>query len=255
MCVLVAQSCPTLCSPINYSPPGSSVHRISRQEYWSGEPLASPGYLPDPGLEPRSPVLQADSWPSEPPRKPLYFLACCRFSHVWLFATLWTVVCQAPLPMGFSRQEYWSGWPCPSPGDLPNKGIEPASPVYPILAGRFFITSATWEADSQSIADPDLNEFSSKKRQITLVLSAQWAGQEPKFFQELPCIFDHQRHYCRGFRGLRGLPCGRTVNLGRPKPLGNHPCFHLWVLHKEFFSPLPLEMYIKIGVPLENQTE
>ena len=38
------------------------------------------------------------------------------------FATLWTVACQVPLPMGFSRQEYWSGWPCPSPGDLPDSG-------------------------------------------------------------------------------------------------------------------------------------
>ena len=45
--------------------------------------------------------------------------------HVWLFATLWTVTCQAPLSMGFSRQEYWSGLPFPSPGDLPDAGIEP----------------------------------------------------------------------------------------------------------------------------------
>ena len=41
----------------------------------------------------------------------------------------WTVACQAPLSMGFSRQEYWSGVPCPSPGDLPNPGIEPLCPV------------------------------------------------------------------------------------------------------------------------------
>ena len=45
------------------------------------------------------------------------------FSRVWLFATLWTVAHQAPLSMGFSRQEYWSGWPCPPPGDLPDPGI------------------------------------------------------------------------------------------------------------------------------------
>ena len=50
-------------------------------------------------------------------------------SHVQLFATLWTVALQAPLSMGFSRQEYWSGLPFPSPGDLPNPGIEPRSPV------------------------------------------------------------------------------------------------------------------------------
>ena len=56
-----------------------------------------------------------------------------RFSHVRLFATPWTVVHQAPLSMGFSRQEYWSGLPCPPPGDLPHSGAELASPVSPAL--------------------------------------------------------------------------------------------------------------------------
>ena len=51
------------------------------------------------------------------------------FSHVWLFATLWSVAHQAPPSMGFSRQEYWTGLPFPSPGDLPNPGIEPRSPA------------------------------------------------------------------------------------------------------------------------------
>ena len=64
-------------------------------------------------------------------------LSC--FSDVRLFATLWTVACQAPLPMGFSKQEYWSGLPCPPPRDLPHQGIEPASLMSPALAGRFFI--------------------------------------------------------------------------------------------------------------------
>ena len=50
-------------------------------------------------------------------------------SRVRLFATPWTVACQAPLSLGFSKQEYWSGLPFPSPGDLPNPGIEPGSPV------------------------------------------------------------------------------------------------------------------------------
>ena len=50
-------------------------------------------------------------------------LSC--FSHVQLFATQWTVAFQAPLSMGFSRQEYWSGWPCSSPGDLPYQGSNP----------------------------------------------------------------------------------------------------------------------------------
>ena len=68
-----------------------------------------------------------------------------RFSHVQLFVTLWTVACQAPLSIGFSRQEYLSGLPCPSPGDLPNLGIKFASLKSPALVGGFFITSATWE--------------------------------------------------------------------------------------------------------------
>ena len=55
------------------------------------------------------------------------------FSRVRLFATPWTVARQAPLSMGFSRPEYWSGLPCPPPGDLPDSGMEPVSPVAPAL--------------------------------------------------------------------------------------------------------------------------
>ena len=54
-------------------------------------------------------------------------------SHVRLFVTLWTVAHQAPLPMGFSRQEYWSGLPCPLPGDLPNPQIKSEFPAAPAL--------------------------------------------------------------------------------------------------------------------------
>ena len=77
----------------------------------------------------------------------------CVLSHcspVQLLATLWTVAFQAPLSMGFSRQEYWSGLPCPPRGDFPDPGIEPTSLVSPALAGGFFTTSATWEAPYMS---------------------------------------------------------------------------------------------------------
>ena len=60
--------------------------------------------------------------------------------------TLWTVARQAPLSMGFSRQEYWSGLPFPPSEDLPDPGIEPASLMSPALASRFFSTSTIWEA-------------------------------------------------------------------------------------------------------------
>ena len=68
-------------------------------------------------------------------------LSC--FSCVPLFATLWTVALQAPLSRELSTQEYWSGFPCPAPGDLPDSGVELASLTCPALAGGFFTTSAT----------------------------------------------------------------------------------------------------------------
>ena len=119
---------------------------FSRQEYWHGLPFPSPGDLPNPGIEPGSPPLQEDYLPSEPPRKPLYnyynmrnqeinvgiiwlatdyiwfslsftcthvcvCLCVQALSHVRLFETPWTITSQAPLSMGFPRQEYWSDLP------------------------------------------------------------------------------------------------------------------------------------------------
>ena len=107
-----------------------------RQDYWSGLPFPSPGNLPDPGIQPGSPALQADSLLTEPPGKPLLLLS--HFSHVQFFET---VARQAPLSMGFSRQECWSGLPFPSPGDLPNPGIE-------------LLYLLHWQADSLPLCHP-----------------------------------------------------------------------------------------------------
>ena len=68
------------------------------------------------------------------------------FSRVHLIGTLWTVAHQAPLSMGFSMQEYWSGLLCPAPGDLPDPGIKPTFLPLLALAGGFFTISAAWEA-------------------------------------------------------------------------------------------------------------
>ena len=133
------------------------------QESWSELPFPFPGDLPNPGTEPRSPSLQPDSLPPEPPGKPIYLSAAAKslqscptlcdpidgsppgspvpgilqartlewvaisfykawkwkvkvkpLSHVRFFATPWTATYQAPPSMGFSRQEYWSGVPLPS---------------------------------------------------------------------------------------------------------------------------------------------
>ena len=89
------QSCPTLCDPIDGSPPGSPV----------------PGILQARTLE-----WVAISFPSA------WKVKVKSLSHVWLFATPWTAAYQAPPPMGFSRQEYWSGMPLPSPKCILKKG-------------------------------------------------------------------------------------------------------------------------------------
>ena len=108
----------------------------------------------------------------------VYMCVYCFFSHVQLFATLWTLACKAPLSMGFSRQEYWSGLPCPPPGELPHPRDQTRASYLLSLAsagrqtrvsyllslalagrqtcvsyllslasaGRLFTTSVTWEA-------------------------------------------------------------------------------------------------------------
>ena len=73
--------------------------------------------------------------PLVPSHFPVHVLSC-----IQLFATPWTVARQAPLSTEFPRQEYWSGLSFPSPGDLPDPGVEPTSLVSPALAGRFFTT-------------------------------------------------------------------------------------------------------------------
>ena len=130
---------------------------FSRQEYWGGLPFPSPGDLPDPGIEPRSPTLQADSLLSEPPGKPLIFTSEVKsLSPVRLFVTPWTVAYQAPPSMGFSRQECWSGLPFPSPGDLPDPGIEPGSPA---LQADFLLTELRGVLFALLAVDSFLREF------------------------------------------------------------------------------------------------
>ena len=86
--------------------------------------------------------------PSKPPHPHLLQkgVLLSHFSHVGFFTTLGTVAPQIPLSMGFSRQEYWSGVPCPSPADLPEPGIKPAYLMSPAMTGGLFTTSAAWEA-------------------------------------------------------------------------------------------------------------
>ena len=122
---------------------------FSRQKYWSGLPCPPPGDLSNLGIKPTSfpsPALAGGlcttraTWEAH---ARVCVLSC--FSCVWFFATLWTIVNQAPLSMGFSRQKYCSGLPFPTPGDLLDPGIEPMFLESPTLTGGFLHTSATWE--------------------------------------------------------------------------------------------------------------
>ena len=132
----VAQSCPTLCDPMNRSMPGLSVH------YQVPESTQTHVHQVSDAIQPSPPL----SSPSPPPLN--------LSQHQGLFKRVSSShqvakvldpyrlnkAHQAPLPMGFSRQEYWSGLPCPPPGDLPDPVIKPMSPVTPALAGGFFTT-------------------------------------------------------------------------------------------------------------------
>ena len=86
----------------------------------------------------------------------IYFTLQCvcaqLLSGVWLFGNPWTVACQV-LSRELPRQEHWSGLPFPTPGDLPDLGIEPESPA---LAGRFFTNWATWEALYNSVSEKSM---------------------------------------------------------------------------------------------------
>ena len=126
----VTQSCPTLCDPMNCSTPSlpvhhqlpeftqTHVHRVGDAIQLS-HPLSS---SPSPTVPSPFQNQGLFQWVylNEEQIKPMCVL--CRCSHVWLFATQWTVVRQAPLSMRFYRQEYWSGLPCPAPEDLPDSG-------------------------------------------------------------------------------------------------------------------------------------
>ena len=93
--MLVAQLCPVLWDPRDCSPPGSSVHGISWQEYWNGLPFRSPGELLNPGTECRSPALQADSSPCEPPGKPCELVSPGQ-NFLWsIFYFLWGRGCHS----------------------------------------------------------------------------------------------------------------------------------------------------------------
>ena len=136
MKVKLLQSCPTLCDPMDCSPPGSSVHGIFQARVLEWVAIAFSYKQHEASTKSLDNLNSAST---------VGTFVLSLLSRVQLFATLWAVAHQAPLSMGFSKQEYQSGLPFPSPGVLPNPGIEPAFLISPALADGFFTTVATWE--------------------------------------------------------------------------------------------------------------
>ena len=134
--VKVAQSCPTLCNPMDYIGHWILQARILE---WVAVPF-SRGSSQSRNRTQVSRIAGGffTSWVTREARK------WKSLSHVQLFTTPWTMACQAPLSMEFSRPEYWSGQPFLFPRDVPNPGIEPRSPAE--SAGRFSTIWATREA-------------------------------------------------------------------------------------------------------------
>ena len=159
--VLVAQPC--LCDSMGCSPPGQTEHKVCvspnlpllatrracavykrHSPAWQPRPLSGHYLLSFSFLMPSFKIVKS---------KGIIYWKWMKYGYWWWFShlptcipllvTLWTVASQAPPSMGFPRQEYWSGLPFPSPGDLPNPGTEPMSPS---LAGRFFSNWATRKA-------------------------------------------------------------------------------------------------------------
>ena len=146
--VSVAQWCLTLCDPMDYSTPGSSVHGISpgKNTGVSCHFLLQGIFLRDQTMSLVSTALADGFFTTSATWEALEIIKCYVrevTSVVSDSVTPWTVAHQSPLSMGFSRQEYWSGLSFPSPGDLPNPGIIPH--LFCILH---------WQAASLPLASP-----------------------------------------------------------------------------------------------------
>ena len=146
---LVAQSCLTLCDPMDCSPSGSSCLGFSRQEYWGGFPCPPPGDLPNPGIKPRSPVSQSDTLPSEPPGKPKNTGVGCHALLQGIFPTQgsnpgllyhrWTLYCLSH--HGSPRILEWVVYPFSKGSSQPRNQTKVSC-----AAGGFFTSWAAKEA-------------------------------------------------------------------------------------------------------------
>ena len=165
-----------------------------------------------------------------------YMLSC--FSHVQLFATLWTIAHQAPLSMGFSRQEYWSGLPCPPPGDHPDPGIQ--SHLFCLLH---------WQAGSLPLVSPRNPSLMDLSQNILLFvwlilglyfgLAFCFLPQGPFVVQALSLVHSKKKK-CETFFGKTKTKHGIIIITHKEKlqSLKSLCHFYLWILGVWLLSSL-----------------
>ena len=166
--------------------------------------------------------------------------ACAQLlSHIRLFVTLWIVVHQAPLSMEFPRQEYWSGLPFTSPGDLPNSGIEPMSLTSPALAGRFFTTSSTPRNPHSSQGNQQkLTKHQSLEADCQSHCCTPWEQPSPSFLPvagRISFVFPSQKPESSIQPGYRTFP-GKAFAGYDFKPDTMTHCTILWEIRWELFA-------------------
>ena len=124
-----------------------------------------------------------------------FILVLSHFSRVRVFVTPWTVAHQVPLSLGFSRQEYWRGLPCPPPVGRPDPGIAPPFLMSPALAGRFFTTSDTWKA-LQLYEVPTIVKFI--ETESKMLVAKSWGKGRRRSY----CLMGTESQFCHMKRVL-----------------------------------------------------
>ena len=141
------------------------------------------------------------------------------FSHVRLFATLWTAALESPLSMGFSRQECWSGLPCPPPRDLPNPDTEPMSLTFPALTGWLFTTSVTWEAFDESAVFKGNKHMTSKLHPGVLL---KWTLKIKIHNSVLPELKNQLLQHNQGPPQCLGIKCKTSRHIRQTLMISNY---------------------------------
>ena len=202
---LVAKSCPTLTTPCTSVRQAPLSMGFPRQEYWSGFPFPFPGDLPDPGIEPRSPALQADSLPSEPPRKKIaWHMEMATDSSILAWKIPWTEEPGGPTVHGVAKSQTWLS--------ARTHSISRAFHQYLVSLSSQHVSWAMWlvlvvNQDCKWCAFPSTWKFV--------------VPEPPKFSSLRQDDFNIQSSDCSGHDSLKGSICTREV---KPEMIQSSDC-------------------------------